>query len=241
MSVPLAPLAFTSLPSISRAACWPTRKALNAELRSASSTRLGSASVIGLPKMPRLRPSMLWTTSVGEPRSRATAWNSDSTAAGSLPSQAYRRTPWDFSSFRSTALSGSLAATATRMPFSANSFAQLELMPGPPPTMRATSWATAGGTLLSVWLMSSSPCVFLSVASASFRGRRACRISPLGNSGRQVRMRGDAERLHRDRPGRHVFPFHFAHGSLLKGSGISRAWREDAGSGRCPSRSSSPT
>ena len=36
-------------------------------------------------------------------------------------------------------MSGFRAATATRMPSFANSLAQLELMPGPPPTISATS------------------------------------------------------------------------------------------------------
>ena len=53
----------------------------------------GSASVMPLRKMPGTRPSMLCTTSVGAPSSRTTFWNGDSTAAGSLASQAYRRTP----------------------------------------------------------------------------------------------------------------------------------------------------
>ena len=35
---------------------------------------------------------------------------------------------------------GFLAATATDMPFFANNLAQLELMPGPPPTISATSF-----------------------------------------------------------------------------------------------------
>jgi hypothetical protein len=65
--------------------------------------------------------------------------NNWSTAAGSLASQAYRRTPCMLSSFSRTGFSGFLAATATCMPFFANSLAQLELMPGPPPTMSATS------------------------------------------------------------------------------------------------------
>src|SRR5277367_2658810 len=85
------------------------------------------------------RPSMLCTTSVGAPRSRTTFWNSKSTAAGSLASHAYRRTPCVFSRFSSTGLSALLAAMATRIPFFANSLAQLELMPGPPPTISATS------------------------------------------------------------------------------------------------------
>ena len=41
--------------------------------------------------------------------------------------------------FSRTDLSGFLAATPTTMPFFANSLAQLELMPGPPPTISATS------------------------------------------------------------------------------------------------------
>jgi hypothetical protein len=41
-------------------------------LRRVSSAMLGSASVMPLRKMPGTLPSMLWTTSVGGPRSRTT-------------------------------------------------------------------------------------------------------------------------------------------------------------------------
>ena len=70
---------------------------------------------------------------------RMTIDSSIATAAGSLASHAYRRTPWVLSRFCSTGLSGFLAAMPTRIPLPANSLAQLELMPGPPPTMSATS------------------------------------------------------------------------------------------------------
>ena len=70
MIVPLAPLALGGFSRIRRAACWPTRKALNAELRSVSNAMAGSASVMALRKIPGTRPSMLCTTSVGAPRSR---------------------------------------------------------------------------------------------------------------------------------------------------------------------------
>jgi len=110
---------------------------------------VGSASIIVLRKMPGTRPSMLCTTSLGVPMSLATLSKSRSTAAGSLASQAYRRTPCFFSRISRTALSGFRAATATRMPFFENSLAQLELMPGPPPTMTAASWTED----LSDWVM----------------------------------------------------------------------------------------
>jgi hypothetical protein len=73
---------------MSFAACWPTRKALNAALRMVWNAISGSASTMLLRKMPGTRPSMLCTTSRGVPRSRATLANSCSTAAGSLASQA---------------------------------------------------------------------------------------------------------------------------------------------------------
>src|SRR5580704_4266376 len=142
MIVPLAPLAFGLFSRIRRAACWPTRNALNAELRIVSNAMVGSASMIPLRKMPGTRPSMLCTTSVGAPSSPATLWNRNSTEAGSLASHAYRRTPWAFSRACRTGLSAFRAAMATRMPSLANSLAQLELMPGPPPTMSATSCRT---------------------------------------------------------------------------------------------------
>ncbi len=66
-------------------------------------------------------------------------WNSCSTSAGLLASHAYRRAPWAVSRACSAGLSGFLAATATRIPLAAKSLAQLELMPGPPPTISATS------------------------------------------------------------------------------------------------------
>ena len=62
--------------------------ALKAAFRSVSNAMPGSASVMVLPKMPGTRPSMLWTTRVGVPRSLTTFWNSRSTAAGSAASQA---------------------------------------------------------------------------------------------------------------------------------------------------------
>ena len=61
----------------------------------------------------------------------------------------YRRTPCVFSRLCRTGLSGFRAAMAMRMPLSANSLAQLELMPGPPPTMSATSCAGGGVSRLS--------------------------------------------------------------------------------------------
>src|ERR1700736_3747988 len=142
MIVPLAPLAFGLFSRIRRAACRPTRNALNAELRIVSNAMVGSASMIPLRKMPGTRPSMLCTTSVGAPSSPATLWNRNSTEVGSLASHAYRRTPWVFSRACRTGLSAFRAAMATRMPSLANSLAQLELMPGPPPTMSATSCRT---------------------------------------------------------------------------------------------------
>src|SRR5689334_11203300 len=100
---------------------------------------LGSASIIPFPKMPGTRPSMLCTTSVGVPRSRTTFSNSIFTAAGSLASHAYRRTPCVFSRSCRADFSGFLAATPTDIPLFENSLAQLELMPGPPPTISAMS------------------------------------------------------------------------------------------------------
>src|SRR5207248_373714 len=119
MIVPLAPLASGSFPSMSRAACCPTRNALNAEFRRVSSTITGSASITFLRKMPGTRPSMLCTTSLGVPTSWTTLPNNCATAAGSLASQAYRRTPCDFSRVSRTAFSGFLAAPPTRMPLCA--------------------------------------------------------------------------------------------------------------------------
>src|SRR6202171_2528104 len=147
MIVPLTPWTFGLFSRIRRAACWPTRNALNAELRIVSNAMFGSASMIPLRKMPGTRPSMLCTTSVGAPRSPATLWNRSSTEAGSLASHAYRRTPWVFSSACRTGLSAFRAAMATRMPSLANSLAQLELMPGPPPTMSATSCRTVDASI----------------------------------------------------------------------------------------------
>src|SRR5262245_37842145 len=141
MIVPLAPLAWGSLPSMSFAACWPTRNALSAAFRMVANAMAGSASTMPLRKMPGTRPSMLCTTSRGVPSSRTTFANNCSTAAGSLASQASLITPCFFSRVSSTGLSGFLAATATAIPFAANSRAQLELMPGPPPTMSAMSRA----------------------------------------------------------------------------------------------------
>jgi hypothetical protein len=112
----------------------PTKNALNAALRSVSSAMPGSASVIFLPNIPGTRPSILCTTSVGDPRSRTICWNSWSTDLGSPASEVYRRTPCVFSRSSRTALSGFLAAIPTRIPRWANSLAQLALMPGPPPT-----------------------------------------------------------------------------------------------------------
>src|SRR5216684_1335377 len=126
---------------------------LTDQFRRVSSAMPGSASVMALPKMPETRPSMLCTTSVGAPRSRTMFWNSSSTAAGSLASHAYRRTPCDVSRACRTGLSGVLAATPTRIPLSANNLAQLELMPGPPPTMRATSCTEGWVSRWSSWVM----------------------------------------------------------------------------------------
>src|ERR1700730_1760518 len=162
MIVPLAPLAFGLFLRIRRAACWPTRNALNAELRIVSNAMVGSASMIPLRKMPGTRPSMLCTTSVGAPSSPATLWNKNSTEAGSLASHAYRRTPWVFSRACRTGLSAFRAAMATRMPSLANSLAQLELMPGPPPTMSATSCRTVD---VSISVMDRIPLYHASIGS----------------------------------------------------------------------------
>jgi len=50
-------------------------------------------------------------------------------------------------------LSGFLAATPTRMPLFANSLAQLELIPGPPPTISATSCIEGCVPGLSDWVI----------------------------------------------------------------------------------------
>lgn len=89
--------------------------------------------------MPGTRPSILCTTSVGAPRSRKAFSKSNATDAGSLASHAYRRTPCTLSSSSRTGFSGFLAAMPTRKPCFTNSLAQLELIPGPAPTISATS------------------------------------------------------------------------------------------------------
>src|SRR5882757_3875886 len=190
MIVPLAPLAFGLFSRIRRAACWPTRNALNAELRIVSNAMFGSASMIPLRKMPGTRPSMLCTTRVGDPRSPATLRNRDSTEVGSLASHAYRRTPWVFSRASRTGLSAFRAAMATRMPSLANSLAQLELMPGPPPTMSATSCRTVD---VSISVMDRIPLYGVEVAAGE-RGSRIGALSEDFASGRFDRHPAGAER-----------------------------------------------
>ena len=154
MIVPFAPLAFGLFSRISRAACWPTRNALNAEFRSVSNAmaRVG----VGDPPCRRCR----------EPGRRCCARQASaprglgrrSGTAAPRPPVRWRRTRIGARRASSPgsagpACPGSWPRRPTRMPLSANSRAQLALMPGPPPTMRATSCTEGWGSLLSSWVM----------------------------------------------------------------------------------------
>ena len=91
------------------------------------------------PKMPGTRPSILCTTSVGGLRSRTRFRNNRSTAKGCWHrrhSGARRATPPGPGPLvRGPGRDGDTSHRRYRR----NSLAQLELIPGPPPTMRATS------------------------------------------------------------------------------------------------------
>ena len=69
-----------------------------------------------------------------------------------------------------TGLSGFLAATATRIPRLENNLAQLALMPGPPPTIRATSVRCSSGTAELASVTFHSPSLENDIAPGRSRG-----------------------------------------------------------------------
>jgi hypothetical protein len=81
-----------------------------------------------------------------------------------------------------TGLSGFLAAMPTPIPLFANSLAQLELIPGPPPTMSATSRMEDCGPWLSDWVMCGAPMSF----RKSARMPSVANATPIGSARRPV-------------------------------------------------------
>ena len=70
----------------------------------------------------------------------------------------------------------------TRMPFSANSLAQLELIPGPPPTMRATSRSEGRVSSDSGWVIFYVPVSLRSARTAKLRSRIPASTTPAGEN-----------------------------------------------------------